>query len=83
MSAALRLKCQVSTVKRITLYGSSEEYEELSLSAVHTGSEANKQWSKWTPSASLTMTISNPLAFGKALPGQFFFVDLIPTDKES
>jgi len=83
MSAVLRLKCQVSGVKRISYYGNSDESEELTLNAVYTGSEANKQWSKYTPSASLTMTISNPLAFGKALPGQYFFVDLIPTDKES
>jgi hypothetical protein len=29
------------------------------------------------------MTISNPGAFDKLLPGQFVFVDLTPTDAES
>ena len=81
--AVLRLKCQVNSVKAVVGTSGEKEYEELGLSAVYQGSEANKQWSKWTPSASLTMTISNPSAFGKALPGQFFFVDLIPTNKEA
>ena len=57
--------------------------EEIALQAV-SGPEGspNSQWSKWTPSASLTMYVTNPGAFGKVLPGQFYFVDLIPTDKD-
>jgi hypothetical protein len=78
-----RLKCVVNSVKSVADSNGDKQSEELGLSAVYSGSEANKQWSKWTPAASLTMTISNPAAFGKVLPGQFFFVDLTPTDKES
>jgi hypothetical protein len=70
-------------VKSVADSNGDKSQEELALSAVYSGSEANKQWSKYTPSASLTMTISNPAAFGKVLPGQFVFVDLTPTDKES
>jgi hypothetical protein len=81
--AVLRLKCVVSSVKSVADSNGDKSQEELALSAVYSGSEANKQWSKYTPSASLTMTISNPAAFGKVLPGQFVFVDLTPTDKES
>ena len=81
--AVLRLKCVVNSVKSVADANGEKMQEELALSAVYSGSESNKQWSKYTPCASFTMTISNPLAFGKALPGQFFFVDLIPTDKES
>jgi len=29
------------------------------------------------------MTISNPQAFGKVLPGQFVFVDITPCEKDS
>lgn len=84
MSAVLRLKMLVSTVKK-SVDGEGNPYqEEVALSAVY-GKEgsANGQWSRWTPSASLTMSISNPEAFGKVLPGSFMFVDLIPTDKDS
>jgi len=83
MDAVLRLKCVVNSVKSVADSNGDKIQEELSLSAVYSGSESNKQWSKYTPVASLAMTINNPAAFGKALPGQFFFVDLIPTDKET
>ncbi len=83
MSAVLRLKMVVNSVKKVYDTEGNITQEELGLNAVY-GKEgsANAQWSKWTPSGSLTMSISNPEAFGKVLPGQFLFVDLIPTDKE-
>lgn len=83
--AVLRLKCMVNSVK--TVHGTEGEpvSQELALSAVYSNKEgsANAQWSKWTPCASLTMTVSNPAAFDKVRSGQFLFVDLIPTDKDS
>ena len=83
--AVLRLKMNVNSVK--TVHGNEGEpyQQELALSAVYSNKEgsANAQWSKWTPSASLTMTVSNPAAFGKVLPGQFVYVDITPTDKDS
>jgi hypothetical protein len=81
--AVLRLKCVVTSVKSVAQADGEKYQEEVGLSAVSSGSESNKQWSKWTPCANISMSISNPAAFGKVLPGQFFFVDLIPTDKES
>ena len=83
--AVLRLKCCVNTVK--TVHGQEGEpfQQELALSAVYSNKEgsANAQWSKWTPCASLTMTVSNPAAFNKLKPGEFVYVDLIPCDKDS
>lgn len=85
MAAVLRLKMSVTSVKKISDNEGKPCQEEVSLTAVYSSEEgsANKQWSKWTPSGSLYMVISNPDAFGKVLPGQFMFVDLTPTDKES
>lgn len=82
--ATLRLKMFVNSVKRVSNSSGDIASEEITLSAVY-GPEGtpNSQWSKWTPSAQLSMTINNPDAFGKVLPGQFFFVDMIPTDKDS
>lgn len=82
-NAVLRLKMSVSSVKRVADAQGNIQSEEIGLNAVY-GPEGspNAQWSKWTPMASLSMTVNNPAAFGKVLPGQFFFVDLIPTDKD-
>jgi hypothetical protein len=84
MNPVLRLKMSVSSVKRVANSEGNITQEEISLSVVY-GKEgsANAKWSKWTPSGQLTMLVSNPDAFGKVLPGQFVFVDLTLTDKES
>ena len=83
--AVLRLKMMVNTVKTVHDHEGEPYQQELALSAVYSNKEgsANAQWSKWTPSASLSMTVSNTAAFGKLKPGQFVYVDLIPTDKDS
>lgn len=83
-AATIRAKMYVSEVKRCAGSDGETTQEEIRLSVVY-GKEgtANNQWSKYTPSGSLTMTISNPSAFGRLLPGKYFFVDLIPTEKDS
>lgn len=85
MEAVLRLKMMVNSVKTVHDTEGEPSQQELALSAAYSNKEgsANAQWSKWTPSASLTMSVSNPAAFGKVRPGQFVYVDLIPTDKDS
>lgn len=84
-AATLRLKLQVGSVKRCADSGGNITAEEVSLNAVYDNREdsANAQWCKWTPFGQFSFTISNPAALGKVLPGQFYFVDLIPTDKDS
>lgn len=83
--AVLRLKMMVNSVK--TVHGNDGEpsQQEISLSAVYSNNPdaANAQWSRWTPSASLQMQVSNIAAFNKVKPGQFVYVELIPTDKDS
>lgn len=81
----LRLKMTVRSVNRVADGIGNISQEELLLDAVYSNDpgSANAQWSKWTPSATLTMTISNPGAFGRVLPGQFVFVDLTLTDKDT
>lgn len=82
--AELRLKMTVTSVKGCADQQGQKYQEEIALSAVYgPDGSANGQWSKYTPAASLTMTVSNPQAFGKVLPGQFVFVDITITDKES
>jgi hypothetical protein len=81
--AVLRLKMVVNAVKRLADLEGNIHSEEIGLKAVYDPKGPNALWSKWTPSGSLTFDVSNPGAFGKVLPGQFFFVDLTPADKDA
>jgi hypothetical protein len=80
----LRLKMTVAAVKSSADQEGKKASEELTLHAVYSSNpnSANAQWSKWTPSAQLTMTITNPAAFDRVRPGQFVFVDLTPAGKD-
>lgn len=75
----------IGSVKSCADSEGNKTQEELSLNAVYSNKpdSANAQWCKWTPSAQFSFTISNPGAFGKVLPGQFVYVDITPTDKDS
>ena len=80
-----RLKMVVNTVARYADQYSDTQSEQITMSAVTSDKEgaANKAWSKWTPSGELKFTVSNPAVFNKILPGQFYYVDLELTDKDS
>jgi hypothetical protein len=59
----------------------------LSFNAVHKsdgypadGSDEDNTFARWTPSATLTMTITNPALCGKFKQGQKFYVDFTPAD---
>ncbi len=82
---ALRLKMVVNTVKRVANNDGSVQAEEITMSAVYSDKEGspNKQWSKWTPTGSLSFTVTNPAAFDQVLPGKFFYADLIECDKDA
>lgn len=83
-SAALRLKLQVTSVKKVADNEGNISQEEVVLNAVYgANGTANAQWCKWTPCGTFNFTISNPQAFGKVLPGQFVFADLTITDKDA
>lgn len=40
--------------------------------------KGNEQWSKWTPSGNLSMTINAEAAVGVFKPGQIYFLYFIP-----
>jgi hypothetical protein len=80
-----RLKMVVNTVN-VGIDGDGKPTSEnISMSPVYSEKEgsANKQWSQWTPNGQLQYYVTNPNALGKVRPGMFFYVDLIPTDKDS
>lgn len=77
MSAVIRAKMWVHQVQVM------DGQETVVLHPVYSEDGVNKQWSQWTPSGELRLTISNPAAQGRLREGEFFFVDLIPTDEGS
>jgi hypothetical protein len=69
---------RVTEVAHIKDSNGNTEQERVQLNAVYGDTEENKQWSKWTPSASFVITINNPDAIGKLSSGHEYFVDFIP-----
>jgi hypothetical protein len=71
----MRAKMQVNAVEQ------KETVLTLSLSAVTDkpfdaeGNSEDNSFSKWTPTATLVMTITNPNLFGKFKQGQKFYLD--------
>ena len=83
-NAVLVAKMSLNTVAKTFNQGEAAATgETISLSAVYSDSESatNKQWSKWTPSGSLTLSISNPDAVGKVTAG-YYKVYLVPCGKD-
>lgn len=83
-------KFYVSEVRPIT-YGvtpgrrpapMAEPQAEVTLHAVTSGSEDNKQWNKWTPSGSLKMTVTNPAAIEQFQVGQYVMLTMEPVPFE-
>lgn len=61
---------QYAIVKMAPVFGAYGDGDE----------EANKSWSKWTPSGSLEMAITNPEAIAKFEIGKSYFLDFTPAD---
>lgn len=60
----------------------SPEWVQVTMQPVYGEGEfdSNSQWSKWTPSGELTLTISNPEAYEQLKLGQAYYVDINPAD---
>ncbi len=77
--AVMRCKMKVQRVTQEKEADGSIQNERVELNAVYgTGDTENAKWSKWTPSASFTITINNPAAFNQLSKGHEFYVDFIP-----
>lgn len=81
MSTAMRAKMRVSNVVK------GNGYENLSFNAVakndgypSDGSDENNTFAKWTPTATVTMTVNNPALHGKFEIGQTYYVDFTPAE---
>jgi hypothetical protein len=62
------------TCSSLELFGNDNT--AFKFSAVMSGGDENKSWSKWTPSLSLTMQVTNPEV--KFEPGKEYYLDFTP-----
>jgi hypothetical protein len=90
MSAVIRAKMFVNTVNKVDHGHQSDpnynvQQEVVKLGAVYSSKEgsANAAWAKATPAGHLELTIDNPGAHGILKAGQWYYVDLIPCEKDS
>jgi hypothetical protein len=65
-------------VEKVTTY--SGNYEQITLNAVYGGSAENVSFAAATPSGKLEITVTNPVVIGQIKPGQYYYLDLIPTE---
>lgn len=76
MNVRAKFKCQ-SVVKHPEP-AHDGGFVAVSFHAVYGEGKENKEWSKYTPSGNLTMSITNPDAFGWFEEGKEYFLDLTP-----
>jgi hypothetical protein len=84
MSAAtLRAKMVVGPVTRQIGMDGGAVSESVTLHAVYdSGTGPNAQWAQATPYGELKLTISNPTAIGRLIPGRSFYIDFVPVPEE-
>lgn len=79
----IRMKVLVGSVKKIVDHEGKPTSEEIAMQAVYNDGGVNASWCKWTPYITFNFTVSNPKVFGEIKPGQFYYVDLVPTEKDA
>lgn len=73
---SVRAKFWVTEINHRHCRDSSEVNAEIKLEPVY--DEDNKDWSKWTPSGSISMSVTNPGAIAQFELGKQYFVDFRP-----
>lgn len=77
MSATMRAKMKLYSVTAYENGGG----ETLKFTAVSGGSPEDNSYSKFTPSGTIELFVSNPDLAGKLKPGETFYVDFTPADR--
>lgn len=77
----VRAKCRVVRKTQYTnVDGKEVTQETVALQPVYEDG-ANSQWSKYTPSGEISLTITNPEAYKQFELGKAYFVDFSPADE--
>lgn len=83
----MRAKVRVSDVKIFTDTTGNTTQENLTFNAVAKsssypadGSDENNTFARWTPNATFTLTVNNPVLFGQYVIGDQYYVDFTKAD---
>jgi hypothetical protein len=71
MTVRAKFKCHSKVMRE----SGTDTVADLTFFASYGEGKDNKDWSKWTPGGTLTMTISNPSAFDWFEPGKEYYLD--------
>ena len=72
----MKTRCKFQ-VEKVTMYAG--QYEQITLNAVYGHTEENVSFAAATPSGKLEITVTNPAVLGQIKPGEYYYLDLIPT----
>jgi hypothetical protein len=88
METTMRAKMTIESVQVYRTASAGVTQETIKMRAVakqgsypSDGSDEDNTYAKYSPSASLDITIANPALFGKLNPGEFYYVDFTPAKK--
>lgn len=76
----MKTRCKF-VVEKVTAYQGN--YEQITLNAVYGGANAsaeNQSFAAATPTGKLEITVNNPTVIGQIKPGQYYYLDLTPTE---
>ncbi len=68
------------TVNSITDFGPNYQGKTVTMSPVYSDSKEDRSFALYTPSATLTMTVDNPVVMEELKIGTTFYVDFTPVD---
>jgi hypothetical protein len=72
----MTVRCKFRCIKNVAICADVREVEF----EVVTSGPGNESWSRWTPSGSLKMSITNPDAYDQFKVGEEYFVNLVPSN---
>jgi hypothetical protein len=75
MNILLTAKLRCRSVERLDA-GPGQVVENLKLSAVPGDSAENAEWSRWTPTAELSLSISREAVQGRLSPGKDYLITI-------
>lgn len=72
MTVRAKFQCESVTI--------TETQQQVAFRPVCDDSPENKQWSKYTPSGALSLTITNAALLGHFKPGKQYYLDIIEVE---
>lgn len=81
MAVRAKMKC-IAVKAACDITGKDAQAVDVWLQPVFAGADedANKSWSKWTPSGEVKLQITNPEASSQFKVGRDYFVDFTPVE---